>query len=1229
MDREEKKSAKGSQQEAQSNTSGSSRNSDNSGNSRNSDTPGISRNSGNSNASDNSDNSDNSRNSGTSGTSLPSSNSNDSNDSDNSADSANSANIEEILRERDRLEQILREKFEKEVVILFTDICGYTMHIDMHGDVSGLALIQRHNQIILPIIEKHAGLAIKTIGDAVMVSFSNSLNAVKAGVAIQNALHEYNRTAEANAQIHVKIGINIGQALVDKADIHGDVVNVASRIQAQAGPDQILISNTVYEQVRGIEDILCRFHGTARVKGKAEPLELYRVVWRDEDIVLSTEPKVRASRGGSGGYEGSGGYGESSSSSGKTGKQGTPIARGNPGDRGAKGAQGSSVAQSAPIAAVRLIQLEVTRQETRLKISINERMSGEESTLRNYEEVPVSMDWIKIRCHEMVETLNEVNRQGRFSREVLLKLRATGRVFYHELLTPAVKAKLRETKAEYLRLNIDDQLVQVPWELLYDGQEFLCQRFNMGRLVKTRHPVHGIKTRVLARPLRMLIITDPSGNLDDAYQEGIQIQEHLAQYGDFIHTALRSQDITPEFIKEKIKYFDLVHFAGHADYDQENPERGGWSLTGGTLTAQDVIHMAGSATQPCPMPSLIFSNACQSARTEEWVLKEHFQDEIFGLAHAFLMSGVKHYVGTFWEILDEPGRRFALEFYKYLLSGLTAGEAMRQARLSLIRRYGEETAVWASYLLYGDPTFNYLDQIKTAEEGGEKSAECCEVRSAEKRGKKGFGDQLSDRLSVISEDTENCKPKTPAFSWQVLTAAGVCISLLILILFMLRSQSGQNSHGCQNGRSSQSSQGSQGNQNGQSSQNSAFQSLSQGQVPVAILSSQSTGEASLDSDFQKSMQLIHLLSSYQDRLKDRLMETRQQPSKGFFTKEFFTGGFFTRKFFSGEFFTRGASTRETSTTRSGEKEPDTWTSSPLSIGMILPDWERIDLKTARAIKPSFDLLCKEMIEAFTRTHALGLSILERERLAAILQELQIGLSPSAATDTEDLSTDTLKDAYRILSARVILFPEPVFYQFGQGIKPQISLRLVETKSTRITAAFSVHFSLQQPESISQAAADLVNKTVRTLQDQYPLQGRILSCNDHDDDHDDNHDHDNKNNHVNENSHENDHDIENNHENDHGNVLANDLGNVHGNENNHENDHGNDHDHDHDVEINLGSEVGILKNQSFTVLSQMKNEQPKGTIRIKSVYEHTALAEVLNRQGAFVVGDRVKAVSSGR
>jgi tetratricopeptide (TPR) repeat protein len=62
--------------------------------------------------------------------------------------------------------------------------------------------------------------------------------------------------------------------------------------------------------------------------------------------------------------------------------------------------------------------------------------------------------------------------------------------------------------------------------------------------------------------------------------------------------------------------------------------------------------------------------------------------------------------------MDEPSRHFALAFYKNLFSGMTMGEAMREARINLIKEYGEESIVWASYLLYGDPTFNYMDRVK-------------------------------------------------------------------------------------------------------------------------------------------------------------------------------------------------------------------------------------------------------------------------------------------------------------------------------------------------------------------------------------------------------------------------------------------------------------------------------------------------------------------------------------
>ncbi len=206
-----------------------------------------------------------------------------------------SSNLEDILQEREHLDQILDKEFRKEMTILFTDICGFTEYTDTRGGINGRALLLKHNRIVLPQIEKHEGRVIEVIGDAVMASFSIPLAAVKASTAIQKALSEYNLRTKASNRIHVRIGINIGEVLVDEAAVYqrlaGDVANVASRIQTEAGPDQILISKSVFEKVCGSEDVLCGFHGTIRVKGKVQPLELYRVACGGEDIVPANNLK--------------------------------------------------------------------------------------------------------------------------------------------------------------------------------------------------------------------------------------------------------------------------------------------------------------------------------------------------------------------------------------------------------------------------------------------------------------------------------------------------------------------------------------------------------------------------------------------------------------------------------------------------------------------------------------------------------------------------------------------------------------------------------------------------------------------------------------------------------------------------------------------------------------------------------------------------------------------------
>lgn len=582
--------------------------------------------------------------------------------------------IAEILRQKDRLDEILRRNFKKDVTILFTDICGYTRYMETMGDIRGRSMLQKHNDILFPLVAQFGGVVVKTIGDAIMATFGKPLDAVHAAVAMQEALAAHNAAAEPTDRIYVKIGVNAGPALMDEADVFGDAVNVAARIQSKAGKEEILVSENLYNEICGCDDILCRLHGTAELKGKAEPLKLYRVVWRAESAV-----------------------------------QLTPVVR-------------SAAAAVLEIAErpQQVFQLDVALEKSTLKISAYNRNVGEATTVQHYEEKTVSMEKVNERCGEVVELLNRANREGRLHRETLMKLRSSGRVFCDDLFTAAVKERLAASDAAHLVVTLDDQLVQVPWELLHDGRWFLCQRFSMGRLVRTRQHIPGCdKARELARPLKMMVLADPTGDLKGAYEEGLQVLEYVNRFKDGVNASLRSENISSEYIREKIRNFDIVHFAGHADYDPRNPEDSGWRLSRGRFSSREIMQMSGAAA----LPALIFSNACQSARTDEWDIRPYYHEKIFGLANAFVLAGVKHYIGTFWEILDAPGSLFALTFYENLFAGRAVGEALRQARTALIQEYGEETIVWGSYLLYGDPTFRYTARLQGDQSGAAPSPE--------------------------------------------------------------------------------------------------------------------------------------------------------------------------------------------------------------------------------------------------------------------------------------------------------------------------------------------------------------------------------------------------------------------------------------------------------------------------------------------------------------------------
>ena len=337
--------------------------------------------------------------------------------------------------------------------------------------------------------------------------------------------------------------------------ITGDVAIVASRIQGKAEKDQVMISKAVYKRVCGSEDILCRYHGLVELKGKAEPQAIYRLMWHDEEIILEEPTTVRV-------YH----------------------------------APEPGAARKVP----RVLHVEVAQERDVLRISVHEGARGEAITIRNYEDIDLSMDFIDARCQELVDTLNRFNQKGRITRDAVLKMREIGQILYDRLFSPAIKEKLESTEAEFLCLNLDESLVHIPWELLNDGRNFLCRRFAMGRMLKTRQSLIGNRTRDLARPLKMLVVADPTGDLNGAYTEGIRIRDFLEPYVDDISVALRSNNIFAGSIRGKMRNFDIVHFAGHADYQPENAEESGWRLSDGILKAKDILNIAGTSRHAGP-----------------------------------------------------------------------------------------------------------------------------------------------------------------------------------------------------------------------------------------------------------------------------------------------------------------------------------------------------------------------------------------------------------------------------------------------------------------------------------------------------------------------------------------------------------------------------------------------------------------------------------------------------
>ncbi len=132
--------------------------------------------------------------------------------------------------------------------IMFTDIVGFSRQMGA-DEAHTLQLLTVHNQVIQQAVAEHHGHVIKTVGDAFLVDFPSVVHAVQCAQGIHTQFRAYNAEKEETEQIHVRIGIHLGDIVQREGDVFGDGVNIASRLQALAEPDTICISHVVYQEV--------------------------------------------------------------------------------------------------------------------------------------------------------------------------------------------------------------------------------------------------------------------------------------------------------------------------------------------------------------------------------------------------------------------------------------------------------------------------------------------------------------------------------------------------------------------------------------------------------------------------------------------------------------------------------------------------------------------------------------------------------------------------------------------------------------------------------------------------------------------------------------------------------------------------------------------------------------------------------------------------------------------
>ena len=273
-----------------------------------------------------------------------------------------------------------------------------------------------------------------------------------------------------------------------------------------------------------------------------------------------------------------------------------------------------------------------------------------------------------------------------------------GKLMYRLFLPYQIQTNVSQIRNPLIISSNDTEL---PWELMHDGNDFICIKNAIGRRIRTKERA---KTTHYERKetLRFLLIANPTGDLEATEEEVAHIRSKLKNIDSEIIKGPEASNLRILDAFSSGNY-DVIHYTGHAVFDAKNPDESCLILKDRKkIKAQEITRIL--AGRP-----LIFLNACSSGREmmHEGEIS-YTGSDTEGLASSFMLGGALSFIGALWPIYDTGSAEFASVFYERLLKGETIGESLRYARIH-IKKSKPNDITWASFVQYGDPTLRLIE----------------------------------------------------------------------------------------------------------------------------------------------------------------------------------------------------------------------------------------------------------------------------------------------------------------------------------------------------------------------------------------------------------------------------------------------------------------------------------------------------------------------------------------